>query len=108
VIAVARRPAAASASVALLAERTANSLGRSRSQRVCVAAQQARTDAEAAAGRLATAITELGTPGLGACAGVAALEVGATATETMSRAALSLQTARSLGAGRVIRYAGTR
>jgi hypothetical protein len=34
--------------------------------------------------------------------------VGATATETMSRAALSLQTARSLGAGRVIRYAGTR
>ena len=40
--------------------------------------------------------------------GVAALEEGDGANETMRRAALSLQTARSLGAGRVIRYTGTR
>jgi hypothetical protein len=45
-------------------------------------------DAEAPAARLPTAISELGIPELGACAGVAALEEGATAAGTLRRAAL--------------------
>ncbi|GAA5650183.1 hypothetical protein [Geodermatophilus obscurus] len=83
-------------------------LGRSGPNDFAVLLSGTAGDAEVTATRLAATMTELGIPGLGACAGVAALEEGATATETMRRAALSLQTARSLGAGRVIRYAGTR
>ncbi len=83
-------------------------LGRSGPHEFAVLVGGSAEDAEVAAARLATTITELGIPGLGACAGVAALEEGTTANETMRRAALSLQTARSLGAGRVIRYAGIR
>jgi hypothetical protein len=83
-------------------------LGRSGPDEFAVLMGGTAQDAEVAAARLATTITELGIPGLGACAGVAALEEGTTAAETLRRAAQSLQTARSLGAGRAIRYSGTR
>ncbi len=99
---------AAATSVVARSLRGDDWLGRSGPNEFAVLLSGTAGDAEAAATRLATAITELGIPGLGACAGVTALEEGATATETMRRAVQSLQTARSLGAGRVIRYTGTR
>jgi hypothetical protein len=99
---------AAATSVVARSLRGDDWLGRSGPNEFAVLLSGSATDAEVAAARLATAVTELGIPRLGACAGVAALEEGATANETLRRAALSLQTARSLGAGRVIRYAGTR
>ena len=83
-------------------------LGRSGPHEFAVLVSGSAADAEVAATRLATTITELGIPGLGACAGVAALEEGTTARETLRRAGLSLHTARSQGAGSVIRYRGTR
>ncbi|MGY1594283.1 hypothetical protein ACI79D_20090 [Geodermatophilus sp. SYSU D00708] len=61
-----------------------------------------------AATRLTVAIAALGIPGLGACAGVVALEEGLSAHEAMRRATVSLHTARVTGAGTVIRYTGTR
>ena len=83
-------------------------LGRSGPNEFAVLMSGTTQDAEVAATRLATTITGLGIPDLGACAGVAALEEGTTAAETLRRAALSLHTARSQGAGSVIRYRGTR
>jgi hypothetical protein len=82
--------------------------GRSPSRPHCRGPEGTATPLTVAAARLATSITELAIPGLGACADVVALEEGAIATKTLRRAALSLQTARSLGAGRVIRHAATR
>ncbi len=64
--------------------------------------------AEAAAARVVSTIGELGIPGLGACAGVTGFQAGATAAETMRRATVSLQTARTLGPGTVVRYTGPR
>ena len=99
---------AAATSVVARSLRGDDWLGRSGPNEVAVLLTGTAQDAEVAGSRLAATITELGVPGLGACAGVTALEEGTTAAETMRRAALSLQTARSLGAGRVIRYSGTR
>ena len=64
--------------------------------------------AEVAAERLITAVATAGGPALSASAGVAAVPAGTSATEVLRRATLSLSTARSLGAGTTIRYAGTR
>ena len=83
-------------------------LGRSGPHEFAVMLSGSAADAEVAATRLTTAITGLGISGLGACAGVATLEPGTSAAETMRRAILSLQTARSRGAGQVIRYRSTR
>ena len=83
-------------------------LGRSGPNEFAVLLGSTAQDAEPPAVRLAATVSELGIPNLGACAGVAALEEGATAGEILRRAVLSLQTTRSLGAGRVIRYTGTR
>ena len=58
--------------------------------------------------RLAAGVAGLGSTGLGAGAGVALLEDGAPAAEVLRRATLSLATARSAGAGTVIRYRGVR
>jgi sarcosine oxidase gamma subunit len=99
---------AAATSVVARSLRGDDWLGRSGPDEFAVLVGGSAEDAEVAATRLATAITGLGIPGVGACAGVTALEEGTTAAETMRRAVLSLQTARSLGAGRVIRYRGTR
>ncbi|WP_167760844.1 diguanylate cyclase [Geodermatophilus sp. DF01_2] len=81
-------------------------LGRSGSDEFAVLLGSSAPSAEVAATRLTTAISELGIPGLGACAGVVALEAGITAAETMHRATGFLQTARSLGRGAVVRHAG--
>lgn len=83
-------------------------LGRSGPHEFAVLLRGTAEDAEAAAVRIAGAITELDIPGLGACAGVTALEEGTTAAETLRRAAVSPQTARSQGAGSVVRYRGDR
>jgi hypothetical protein len=99
---------AAATSVVARSLRGDDWLGRSGPSEFAVLLGGTAADAEVAATRLATTITSLDIPGLGACAGVTALEEGTTAAETMRRANLSLQTARSLGAGRVIRYRGTR
>jgi hypothetical protein len=64
--------------------------------------------AEAAAERLIAAVVTAGGPALSAAAGVATVQAGISATEVLRRATLSLSTARSLGAGTTIRYAGTR
>jgi hypothetical protein len=45
---------------------------------------------------------------LSASAGVAALEPGLAASEVLRRATLCLATARTIGAGQVITYSGTR
>jgi hypothetical protein len=83
-------------------------LGRSGTDELAVLLRGTAEDAAAAAARIVGAITELAIPGVGACAGVAALEEGTTAAETLRRAAVSLQTARSQGAGSVVCYRGTR
>ena len=99
---------AAATSVVARSLRGDDWLGRSGPDEFAVLVRGTAADAEVAATRLAATITELGIPGLGACAGIAALEPGTTAAETLRRAVLSLQTARAQGAGRVIRYSGTR
>ena len=99
---------AAATSVVARSLRGDDWLGRSGPHELAVLASGSAEDAEVAATRLATAITGLGISGLGACAGVAALEPGTTAAETMRRAVLSLQIARSRGAGQVVHHRGTR
>ncbi|RBY87405.1 diguanylate cyclase domain-containing protein [Blastococcus sp. TF02A-26] len=64
--------------------------------------------AENVAERLVTAVTTAAGPALSAAAGIATVQPGTSAHETLRRATLSLSTARSLGAGTTIRYAGTR
>jgi Diguanylate cyclase, GGDEF domain len=99
---------AAATSVVARSLRGDDWLGRSGPNEFAVLLSGTAQDAEVAATRLAATITELGIPGLSACAGVVALEEGTTAAETLRRATLSLHTARSQGAGSVIRYRGTR
>ena len=98
---------AAATSLAARSLRGEDWLGRSGPNEFAVLLRGTAADTEVAATRLATTISELGIPGLGACAGVTALEPGTTAAETLRRAVLSLQTARSRGAGHVICYRGT-
>ena len=64
--------------------------------------------AETAANRLLAVVAEAGVPGVTACAGIAGLSPDAAPTEVHRRATLCLTAARSVGAGRVIRYSGTR
>jgi GGDEF domain-containing protein len=64
--------------------------------------------AQAAAGRLLTGINDAGVRDMTAAAGVVALEPGLSAGEVMRRATLCLTTARTMGAGQVITYSGTR
>jgi GGDEF domain-containing protein len=71
---------------------------------VAVLLRGGETAAKTAAERLVRAIAALHIPGLSATAGVAALSVGLTAAEVFRRAALSLQSARQVGPGTVIRY----
>ncbi|MGR6967078.1 diguanylate cyclase domain-containing protein [Geodermatophilus sp. URMC 61] len=78
-------------------------LGRSGPEEFAVLLSGTAEDAEVAAIRLVTAITQPGIPGLDACAGVTALEEGTTAAETLHRAVESLHTARTQGAGSVVR-----
>jgi hypothetical protein len=99
---------AAATSVVARSLRGDDWLGRSGPNEFAVLLSGTAEAAQTAATRLAGTITGLGIPGLGACAGVAALEAGQTARETMRRAYLSLHTARSTGPGTVIRYTGTR
>ncbi|MGY1822025.1 hypothetical protein [Geodermatophilus sp. SYSU D00079] len=99
---------AAATSVVARSLRGDDWLGRSGPNEFAVLLSGTAVAAQTAGTRLAGTITGLGIPGLGACAGVAALEAGQTARETMRRAYLSLHTARSTGPGTVIRYNGTR
>jgi len=99
---------AAATSVVARSLRGDDWLGRSGPDEFAVLLRGTAEDAEAAAARITGAITELDIPGLGACAGVTALEEGTTAAETLRRAAVSLQTARSHGAGSVVRSRGDR
>ena len=99
---------AAATSVVARSLRGDDWLGRSGPAEFAVLLGGSADTAEAAATRLVTAISGLGLPGLGACAGVTALEKGTTAAETMRHAVVSLQTARSVGAGQVVRHRGTR
>ena len=62
------------------------------------------TAAKVAAERLVRAVAALEVPGLAATAGIAALSPELTAGEVFRRAALSLTSARRVGAGTVIRY----
>jgi hypothetical protein len=64
--------------------------------------------AQAAAGRLVTAVNAAAVREMTASAGVAALEPGLSAGEVLRRATLCLATARTVGAGQVITYTGTR
>ena len=65
-------------------------------------------DVDTVAARLTAEVGAPDVPGLGAGAGIAVLEDGVGAAETLRRATLSLTTARSAGAGSVIRYRGVR
>jgi GGDEF domain-containing protein len=64
--------------------------------------------ARAAADRMVAAVNAEGLRGMTAAAGVAALAPGLAASEVLRRATLCLATARTMGAGRVITYRGTR
>lgn len=63
---------------------------------------------ESAALRLTAAVAATGIEGLSAAAGIAPLQAGLSASEVHRRATLCLTAARSVGAGQVIRYRGTR
>ncbi len=99
---------AAATSVVARSLRGDDWLGRSGPSEFAVLLSGTAADAEVAATRLAITITELGAPGLGACAGVTALEAATTAAETLRRAGLALHTARAQGAVSVVRHCGTR
>ncbi|MGR7024919.1 hypothetical protein [Geodermatophilus sp. URMC 62] len=58
--------------------------------------------------RLAAGVAALGHPGLGAGVGVVVLEEDLAARAVLRRATLYLTTARSAGAGSVVRYRGIR
>jgi GGDEF domain-containing protein len=64
--------------------------------------------AETAATRVLATIADAGVPDLTAAAGIADLGAELTAGEVHRRANLCLTAARSVGAGQVIRYRGTR
>ncbi|WNV76002.1 diguanylate cyclase domain-containing protein [Geodermatophilus sp. DSM 44513] len=80
-------------------------LGRSGRNEFAVLLRGDVRDAEIAATRLTAAIADLDIPGLGACAGVTALEPGSSAAQTLREVTEALQVARSEGAGRVVRSA---
>ncbi|MGY1652023.1 hypothetical protein [Geodermatophilus sp. SYSU D01119] len=83
-------------------------LGRSGPAEFAVLLDGSADDADAVAARLTAGVADLGFTGLGAGAGVAVLEDGVAASEVLRRATLSLTTARSAGAGTVVRYRGVR
>ena len=66
------------------------------------------TAAQAGAERLLTRINDAWIREMTASAGLAALAPGLSASEVLRRATLCLTTARTMGAGRVITYSGTR
>ena len=65
-------------------------------------------DAETAANRLIEVVAGIALPELTACVGIAGLAPDTSSSEVHRRATLCLTTARSVGAGRVIRYSGAR
>jgi GGDEF domain-containing protein len=79
-------------------------LGSSGATEFVVVLSGTETAAKTAAERLVRAVADLGVPDLSAAAGIAALSSGLTANEVFRRAALSLTSARQVGAGTVIRY----
>ena len=83
-------------------------LARSGPDEFAVVLDGSADSAETTALRLAAAVAATGVPGLSAAAGIAALAPDLTAGEVHRRADLCLTAARSVGAGRVIRYRGTR
>ncbi|WP_336033478.1 hypothetical protein [Geodermatophilus sp. FMUSA9-8] len=83
-------------------------LGRSGPAEFAVLLDGSADDADAVAARLTAGVAALGSSGLGAGAGIAVLEDGVAAGEVLRRATLSLSTARSAGAGTVVRYRGVR
>lgn len=64
--------------------------------------------AQSVADRLLTRINDAWIREMTASAGIAALAPGLAASEVLRRATLCLATARTMGAGRVITYSGTR
>lgn len=64
--------------------------------------------AQSVADRLLTRVNDAWIREMTASAGIAALAPGLTASEVLRRATLCLTTARTMGAGRVITYSGTR
>ena len=62
--------------------------------------------AETAANRLVSTVASAGLEGVTACVGIAALTADTSPGEAHRRATLCLTAARSVGAGRVIRYSG--
>jgi GGDEF domain-containing protein len=64
--------------------------------------------AQGAADRLVGRINDAAVRDMTAAAGVAALAPGLTASEVLRRATLCLATARTMGAGQVVTYSGSR
>ena len=83
-------------------------LARSGPTEFAVLLDGAAHDAETAAHRLVTTIADAGVDGVTACVGIAGLSTDASPGEVHRRATLCLTAARSIGAGRVIRYSGGR
>ena len=83
-------------------------LGRSGPGEFAVVLNGTADSAETAAFRLAAGVAQTRVAGLAAAAGIATLEAGLSAGEVHRRANLCLTAARSVGAGAVIRYRGTR
>jgi GGDEF domain-containing protein len=83
-------------------------LARSGPTEFAVLLDGAAPDAETAADRLVATIAAAGVEGVTACAGIAALSADTSPGEVHRRATLCLTAARSVGAGRVIRYSGGR
>ncbi|MCZ2830877.1 hypothetical protein O2W14_18705 [Modestobacter sp. VKM Ac-2986] len=65
-------------------------------------------DAETAAHRLVHTVAGAGVEGVTACVGISGLAADASPDEVHRRATYCLTAARSLGAGRVVRYSGAR
>ena len=83
-------------------------LARSGASEFAVVLDGSADSAETAALRLTASVAATGIAGLSAAAGIAPLQPGTSASEVHRRATLCLTAARSVGAGQVIRYRGTR
>ncbi|MFQ1003221.1 diguanylate cyclase domain-containing protein [Modestobacter sp. SSW1-42] len=83
-------------------------LARSGPTEFAVLLDGAAPDAETAANRLVSTVAGAGVAGVTACVGIAGLAADASPSEVHRRATLCLTAARSVGAGRVIRYSGSR
>jgi GGDEF domain-containing protein len=83
-------------------------LARSGPSEFAVVLDGSADNAETAALRLTAAVAATGIEGLSAAAGIAPLQSGLSSSEVHRRATLCLTAARSVGAGQVIRYRGTR